>query len=476
MKAFALAVISLMGGAVALHAQPAPERKFIPPDPKAVAERAAAIKDGKLRTGNALFLVLREMPGDQTTTLAALIQLRDDPKLDSRELTEYILGLGGESPLVFPVILNVLEKEEQLSHIRQNAVKGLAKQGQRGLPVLFGVLKTAKADDMGKDAGVRAAALWALENLDVYKPDADLRAMLAALRPAFKHDAADVRAAVVAGLGRMQILEKGQRASHPALAELLAALKDADPKVREVAAKMLGQFRGTGDNEKIIPDLLELTLNNKRQDDAQAAPRWFAIHALVSMGDQGIKPLLESDWGGGDRRVAIQGAFVQALAASRYKSTAALPFLLDNIGDQHVLYALAHINYGEAAKSAIPELTALLTNQREYQRVWALEALFTVGPNGPPAAVQALKTNGSEVRTAILNRLQKAEFRAKEAVPALIDCLEDKSATVRALSAERLGAIGPDARAALPALDLLLDDPDASVRAAAHEAMKRIKR
>jgi HEAT repeat protein len=184
---------------------------------------------------------------------------------------------------------------------------------------------------------------------------------------------------------------------------------------------------------------------------------------------------MESAWGGGHRRAAIQGALVQALTASRYKSQAALPFLLDDVGDQYVLAALAQINYGEAAKRAVPELTALLTSQREYDRVWALDALFAVGPTGPVAAVEALGTKPS-TRTAILYKLQKVDFRAKEAVPALIACLEDKSATVRALSAERLGAIGPDAKAALPTLDLLLDDSDAGVRAVVQEAMKRIKK
>ena len=93
----------------------------------------------------------------------------------------------------------------------------------------------------------------------------------------------------------------------------------------------------------------------------------------------------------------------------------------------------------------------------------------------PVAAVEALNTKPT-ARAAILSKLQKVDFRAKEAVPVLIACLEDKSATVRALSAERLGAIGPDARAALPTLDLLLDDSDAGVRAVVQQAMKRIKK
>jgi HEAT repeat protein len=469
----ALFGLAFLPGALALPrvaAQGDPERQTLPPDPKRVAEMLAFLKNG-LDSGKPLHQVLAGAPGDYSP---ALVKLLDDPKVDRSHVLAALFNTRGQSAVVVPAIARLLQKEE-LSQHRRAAVEVLWKHEEWAVPVLLEVLKVAKEDDMLKNLGVRNRALWALGTLDVNQPGRNVNAIVQVLGPATKHKDADVRRAAVASLGRFQVRDqKGQMLPHPGMPQLLAALKDKDAKVRELAAKALGDARGLpAEDRKSVPGLLELALSD-HVDEAKAMPRWVAIHSLALMGDAGVKPLLDAPWGRNDLRIRV--ALLQALATTTNKSKVVLRFLLDNLGDQYAIQALAQINYGEAAQEAVPSLTGSLKGGSGYQRHWALEALFAVGPRGPIAAASALKNADSPLREAILKKLNGAKSRSREIVPFLIPCLEDKSAQVRALSAEVLGEIGPDARAALKALDNALDDRDPTVRAAVQAALKRIKR
>lgn len=465
-------VLFLMTALVSSAAVAQPKQAGLgnPPDPKRVAEMVAVLKK-EIEGGKQLANVLARL-GDNYAY--ALIQLLDDPKVERGQVIAELANGGGDSAAVVAGMVRVLEKEK-LSHIRQAAVKVLWKHGKWAVPALLDIFKVAKADDMDKNIGVRGAALWSLANLDVYQKHEDVKAIVLALGPALKHKDADVRRAAVTAIGRIQVRDqKGRMLPHPGVPQLLAAVKDQDAKVRELAAKGLGDARGLPEQDKqSIPALMELALGDFL-DESRWAPRWVAIEALVAMGDPGIKPLLDAPWG--KRNAHIRAALIQSLGKFGNKSRLSMDFLLDNIGDQYAIAAFAQINFGEAAKAAVPSLTETLMNGNAHQKFWSLEGLFTVGPTGPIAAASTLKKKDSKHREAVLTKLSKAKFRSKEAVPLLIDCLEDKSAQVRALSAEVLGEIGPDARAAVRALDIALDDSDARVRACVQEALKRIKR
>jgi HEAT repeat protein len=454
----------------ALAAQGGPDRGA-PPDAKRVAEMVAELKKW-IDSGMPVYNAPSRFGAQYSY---ALVKLLDDPKVDrSHVLAALSNGSGGASAAVVPAMVKLLEKEE-VAHIRCEAVKVLWKHEQWAVPALLDILKGAREDDMRKNLGVRGTALWALGTLDVNQPGRDARAIVQALASAAKHKDADVRRAAVASIGRIQVRDKeGRMLPHPGLPQLLAALKDGDAKVRELAAKALGDGRGLPQQDaKVIPGLLELALSD-HLDEAKGMPRWVAIHSLVGMGERGIKPLLDAAWG--RRADHIRAALIQALGTTPSRSRLALDFLLDNIGDQYAIASLARSNYGELAKAAVPSLTESLRSGSAYQRHWALEALFTVGPTGPVAAAGALKNNDSKLREAILTKFHTAKVSSREMVPALIDCLEDKSAQVRALSAEVLGRIGPDARAAVKALEIAVDDREPVVRAAVQEALKLIKR
>jgi HEAT repeat protein len=457
-------------GSSGYAAQEVPGKASAPPDQKRMAEMVAVLKE-KLAAGMPLYDVVSRLGGDYAY---AVVQLLDDPKVDRGQLLSALADGRGNPAVVMPAMVKFLKKEK-LSHHRQAAVKIIGKYGERSVPALLDILKVAKENDMGKDSGVRSAALWALANLDLYLPNRDLNRLVLALASAMKNKDFDVRRAAVTAMSRLQVRDdKARMLPHPGLAQLMAAAKDEDAKVRELAAKGLGDARGLPEQDKkIIPVLLKLALSDF-MDESRWAPRWVAIHALVSMGDPGIKPILDAPWG--DKNAHIRAALIQALGKYGHKSKLSMEFLLDNIGDQYAIAAFAQINFGEAAKAAVPSLTESLMNGNAYQQVWSLEGLFTVGPTGPLAAAGTLTKKDSKHREAVLTKLIKVKFASKEMVPVLIQCLEDKSVQVRALTAQVLGNIGPNARAALRALDIALDDSDPAVRASVQEALKQIKR
>src|SRR5262249_42127091 len=140
--------------------------------------------------------------------------------------------------------------------------------------------------------------------------------------------------------------------------------------------------------------------------------RWHAIHALVSLGEVGLEPLLSAPWG--DQRANIHPVVLQALGTYSARSPTALRFLLKNLGSGHAVQALAQGKYGDDAKEAVPELTNQLKSGDAFQRHWALEALFAVGPTGPPAAARFLEKADAKLRAAILTKLKSTEYRIKD--------------------------------------------------------------
>ena len=90
-------------------------------------------------------------------------------------------------------------------------------------------------------------------------------------------------------------------------------------------------------------------------------------------------------------------------------------------------------------------------------------------------ALQALKDNDWQVRTAAAMALEEIGPRAAVAVPDLIQTLEkDKREDVRRAAAEALGSIKPTAMEAISALTRALEDQSAYVRWAAAKALSAI--
>lgn len=90
-------------------------------------------------------------------------------------------------------------------------------------------------------------------------------------------------------------------------------------------------------------------------------------------------------------------------------------------------------------------------------------------------ALQALKDNDWQVRTAAAMALEEIGPKAAEAVPILIQTLKkDKREDVRRAAAEALGSIKPTAIEAITVLTQALEDQSAYVRWAAAKALSAI--
>lgn len=126
------------------------------------------------------------------------------------------------------------------------------------------------------------------------------------------------------------------------------------------------------------------------------------------------------------------------------------------------------------ANASVGALLKTLSHEDPYVRIYAAEALASIGP--PPEATKELaKALGDPVpgvRWAACEALASIGPGAHSAVPQLIEALKDEFLYVRIFAAGALGSIGPQARAATEALKAAANDP--SLRNEAEWALNRI--
>ncbi len=126
-----------------------------------------------------------------------------------------------------------------------------------------------------------------------------------------------------------------------------------------------------------------------------------------------------------------------------------LQFWIDALKDSEALVreeaVLVLIDFGPAAKNAVPALTPLLKDASVPLRVKAATALVRIDPR-----------------------------QAKNAVPVLCEALKIGTPAERVQTVQLLGQLGADAGDACPMLVEAMNDPDASLRSAARGALTRI--
>jgi outer membrane protein assembly factor BamB len=116
-------------------------------------------------------------------------------------------------------------------------------------------------------------------------------------------------------------------------------------------------------------------------------------------------------------------------------------------------------------KRASPSVTALvntLSHEDPYVRIYAAEALASIGPHAAKATNALAKALGDPipgVRWAACEALAGIGPAAQSAVPQLIEALEDEFPYVRIFAAGALGSIGPPAQSAREALRAAASDP-----------------
>src|SRR6185436_12776996 len=122
-----------------------------------------------------------------------------------------------------------------------------------------------------------------------------------------------------------------------------------------------------------------------------------------------------------------------------------------------------------------PALVRTLSHDDPYIRIYAAEALASIGPNASAATTDLARALGDPtpgVRWAAAEALASIGPAAQSAVPQLIDALNDAFLYVRICAAGALGSLGPKARTAREALRAAADDP--ALRSEAEWALNRI--
>lgn len=241
---------------------------------------------------------------------------------------------------------------------------------------------------------------------------------------------------------------------------LVAALKDTDPGVRQVAAESLGCI---GDARAIDPVASLL-------GDSAVQVRKSAVEALGKMEDARAIPALGR--AAGDANPEVRREAAEALLS--FDEPAASEPLLKLLGDPDSrvrLIALEGLSQ-RGDRRALGPLSKLVKDPTVEVRARAVRAL---GRYRDPAAqeglIAALKDENAEVREAAADGLGELELKA--APQALLDATRDSSPEVRHQAAQALGQIH-DGKA-VPQLRALLDDADSDVREAAVEALSEIR-
>ncbi|HEX7334021.1 MAG TPA: PQQ-binding-like beta-propeller repeat protein [Pyrinomonadaceae bacterium] len=177
-----------------------------------------------------------------------------------------------------------------------------------------------------------------------------------------------------------------------------------------------------------IPLLLELLRNH------QVDFRRFAVDAFIDLAPDtvSIQPALRRALRDEDSMVAADAA--RALGALRDKASPSVRVLVQ----------------------------ALLSHEEPHVRIYAGEALASIGPKAAPATkdlARALSDPVPGVRWAAGEALASIGPAAHSAVPQLIEALKDEFLYVRICAAGALGSIGPKAQAAKEALRAAANDP-----------------
>lgn len=328
--------------------------------------------------------------------------------------------LKSSGPLALPALETALDSEH--ASIRFVALDGLTALGKIARP-LVPRFRKATSDP---EPAVRLAALIALESAG-----AEAQRLATILHRRCADESGAVRAVAVRLLG-----QGGDR--DPQAFELIdQALADSDAAVRRAAIAALGKF-GAG-AEGSVPKLLELASGA----DAQTKLAILKTLSVVGTRAGDALPLVKESLSDADPQV--RGAAIAALVAIEPDGES-LPEVLSKMladDDQAVRHpAIRGLGQrGEAAKSAAPQLFALLEDAED--RAPALEAL--------------------------------GRIRSRD-VDLYIVALENSEPRVRLFACEALGRLGKEAEKAIPQLESARKDRYDFVRQRADDALRRIRR
>jgi HEAT repeat protein len=208
--------------------------------------------------------------------------------------------------------------------------------------------------------------------------------------------------------------------------------------------------------------------------------RWTAADLLGQLGTDAqpaAKQLLASLKDGDSHVRVVSAAALSKVEASADGAVPALLELLKREPRPEVSRALSV--YRKAAQPAVPELIAILSNERlDTESRW--NAARTLGKIGPGAAdaipllVECLRDEAATIREHAAEALGDIGPAAGETARDLAQVLNDSAPRVRRDAVRSLGQVGPSAREFAADVEKLLADPEQIVRDAALATLKVI--
>lgn len=225
-----------------------------------------------------------------------------------------------------------------------------------------------------------------------------------------------------------------------AVPALMEALKDTNPSVQRTAAWALGNI--PGDMRVAVP-ALDGALQDKDRSVREAA--------ALSLGRMGQSPEL---------------------------AVPVLVGMLNRDDDSRDFARDALINFGPAARPAVPALIDMLKGKDPPLPNYAAQVLGAIGPDAQsaePALIGVMRGTDDQDRIEAADALGKIGRDQAEAVAVTTRMLNaEEDWFVRERAAYVLGDLGPTAEPSVPALTQALNDEDEDVRRAAAEAISKI--
>ncbi len=257
-------------------------------------------------------------------------------------------------------------------------------------------------------------------------------------------------------------------------AEVIAAAKNEDPRVRAWAASGLGELSGAWTAD-VIPALVAMLKDPDRTVAANAA------QSLVVAGKKAVPPLLTALE---DKELRNQALTVLSRigpdAATAASGLAAALSDSDPEYRRELLFTLGAI--GPGAAPVIDPVIARLGDSEMRVRYAACFALGRIGPAAHAASAALSKGLTSDdaflpvaSAWALLKILPGDSQTLNTAVPLMAGALANLAEMPKLEVIHSLGELGPAAKPALAALKAELNDPSQEIRDATRDALERIE-
>ncbi len=425
----------------------------------AVPKLTLCLQDSDLNVRQEALVTLGRIGISAREAAPAILSLTHDPNVALRAASlQALREVFADPKLVRPVVLDILEKEDEDILVRCRAVRLLAHVAPKHPDILPHVRELLK-QPVGRT---------------------DLLDLLASMGPAAARAVPELTKLLAEGdppLRRrvIQVLGVIGPAARPAVPALLEQLRSPDFSTRQtvvIALRAIG-----GDSERIVPAVLAVA----KQDMTTRSM------CLPLLADQGRKAAVAVPWLVEELRRPPSYVTVQMAETlhqidperARKDAVPVLQAMLKPAGPWRVYAAMALRRMKPDSDEALKTLIECVNGSDVYARQQASQFLGTLGRSARdavPALRRALRDAAPTNRFAAAVALWKISGETETTVPVLLEALKPMPGNYwRHQAALQLGEMGPAVKtAALPALRKYRDDPDPAVRSNVLQAIQRI--